>query len=149
MKRFLFCALLILAMALPCLAADQPAKDPFTLTFTEIDQNSDGAIIIAEFVAVFPQGGKELMELADKDKDGKLTKEEFEAWQKKYGDQEPEAFAVRYVVLDKDKNGEVVADEFVAFFGPKGKEAFAKADKNHDGKLSKEEWEAWSKKKCK
>jgi len=151
MKRvFLFALLLVLAVALPCMAgvkADKGAKDQFMVEFSQIDQNADGAIVVTEFVAMFPKGGKELFELADKDKNGKLSQEELKAWQDKYGKQEPEAMAVRYVVIDQDKNGEVTVDEFVAVFGPKAKEVFAKADKNHDGKLSKEEWEAWKSQK--
>ncbi len=150
MKRVLFFfVLLIMMMALPCVAAEtaKGMKDPFVLEFTEIDQNDDGTVVINEFVAVFPNGGKELFALADKDKNGKLSKEELKAWKDKYGRQQPEALAVRHVVIDKDKNGDVVVEEFIAVFGPKGKEVFGKADKNHDGKLSKEEWEAWKSQK--
>lgn len=149
MKRVLFyCLMLALLLALPgaALAKDAKAvKDPFVLEFSQIDENADGSIVVTEFVAVFPQGGKELFALADKDKDGKLTKEEFKAWQDKYGKQEPEALAVRYVVIDQDKDGKVTAEEFVAVFGPKGKEVFKKADKDNNGVLSQDEWEAWKK----
>jgi Ca2+-binding EF-hand superfamily protein len=149
MKRVLFYSLMLaLILALPCVAAakaDKAAKDPFVLEFSQIDQNADGSIVVTEFVAVFPNGGKELFALADKDKDGKLTKQELEAWQKKYGKQEPEAMAVRYTVIDQDKNGNVTAEEFVAVFGPKGKEVFKKADKDNNGVLSQDEWEAWKK----
>jgi Ca2+-binding EF-hand superfamily protein len=147
MKRVLFYLFaLLMLLALPCLAAAKPEKgmkDPFMVSFSQIDQNADGVIVLAEFVAVFPKGGKELFALADKDKNGKLSKEELKAWQDKYGKQEPEAMAVHYVVIDQDNNGEVTVNEFVAVFGPKSKEVFDKADKNHDGKLSKEEWEDW------
>lgn len=149
MKRVLFYGLmLILVLALPCVAAakaDKGMKDPFVLEFSEIDENKDGSVVITEFVAVFPNGGKELFALADKDKDGKLSKEELKAWKDKYGKQEPEALAVRYVVIDQDKNGKVTMEEFVAVFGPRGKEIFKKADKSSDGVLSQDEWEAWKK----
>ena len=147
MKRgLLFVLMLVMMVALPCVAAADSGKglkDPFVVEFSEIDQNDDGSIVLTEFVAVFAKGGKELFALADKDKDGKLSKEELEAWQEKYGKQQPEAFAVRHVVIDQDKNGDVVVAEFIEVFGPKAKEVFDKADQNHDGKLSKEEWEAF------
>lgn len=151
MKRGLwFFLLAVMVLALPWAAAaksDKGMKDPFVLEFAEIDQNDDGSIVINEFVAVFANGGKELFALADKDEDGKLSKEELEAWQKKYGQQQPEAVAVRHVVIDEDKNGDVVVEEFVAVLGPKSKEIFEQADKNQDGKLSEEEWEAWKSQK--
>ena len=103
--------------------------------------------MINEFVAVFAKGGEELFALADKNKDGKLTKEELKAWQDKYGQQQPEAVAVRHVVIDEDKNGDVVVEEFVTVLGPRSKEIFEQADKNQDGKLSEDEWEAWKSQK--
>jgi Ca2+-binding EF-hand superfamily protein len=151
MKRtLLFVLMVILVMALPCVAAaksDKGMKDPFVVEFSAIDQNHDGSIVVTEFVAVFAKGGKELFALADKDKDGKLTKEELQAWKDKYGKQAPEAVAVRHAVIDQDGDGNVVVAEFVEVFGPRGKEIFGKADKNHDGKLSKEEWEAFKNQK--
>jgi Ca2+-binding EF-hand superfamily protein len=147
MKRVLLLVLmLVMVMALPCVAAASScntAKDPFVVEFSEIDQNDDGSIVVTEFVAVFAHGGKELFALADKDKNGKLTEEEMQAWKDKYGKQQPEAVAVRHAVIDQDKDGNVVVAEFIEVFGPRSKEIFGKADKNQDGKLSKEEWEAF------
>ena len=131
--------------ACPALAADKKI-DPFTASFAEIDQDDDGVIMLTEVVAVFPQGGTELHRLLDQNKDGKVTKEEWQAWKKKYADQKPVATAVRYVELDTDADGNVVANEFIAVFGPQSKEIFEKYDKNKDGKLSKEEFEALKKK---
>ena len=149
MKRQFALALMLMAVmtwfACPALAADKKI-DPFSANFAQIDQDADGVVTVTEVVAVFPQGGTELHRLIDKDKDGKVTKEEWQAWKKKYGNQKPMATAVRFVELDTDGDGNIVANEFIAVFGPHSKEIFDKADKNHDGKLSKEEFEGLKKK---
>ena len=150
MKKIFALALILAAVlawsACPALAADKKKVDPFTASFTQIDQDDDGVIMVTEVVALYPQGGAELHRLMDRDKDGKVTKEEWEAWKKKYAGQKPVATAVRYVELDTDADGNVVANEFIAVFGPESKAIFDKADKNKDGKLSKEEFEALKKK---
>lgn len=133
----------LMAALLACPAAAAPKQDTFALTFQQIDQNGDGSIVLTELVALFPKGGKELYRLMDRDRDGKVSEAEWQAWRKKYADQEPAAFAVRHVVLDQDHDGNVTAQEFVAMFGPEAKKAFDKADGNHDGKLSKDEWMSW------
>ena len=149
MRKIFALALVLMAAlawsACPALAAEKKI-DPFTASFAEMDRDSDGVITVTEVVSVFPQGGTELHRLLDQDKDGKVTQKEWEAWRKKYGDQKPMATAVRYVEIDTDADGNVVANEFIAVFGPGSKEIFDKADKNKDGKLSKEEFEALKKK---
>ncbi len=143
-RAWLLPGLLALVMAvLACPAAAGPKTDAFALTFNQIDRNGDGAIVVTEMTAVFKRGGKELYRLMDRDRDGKVTRAEWDAWRKRYGDQEPAAFAVRYTLLDQDQDGNVTAEEFVAVFGPGSRKAFDQADRNHDGRLSPKEWKAW------
>ncbi len=77
---------------------------------------------------------------ADKDGDGTLTKEEAKAMPR---------VAKNFDAIDTDKDGTVSLDEVKAAMKgmkkgmyEKGKAAFEKADKDHDGTLTKEEAQA-------
>ena len=135
----------------------------------KLDKDGDGKVTAQEMMAARPQGGPEgkgapqggpgkggpeMFANADKNKDGKLSKDEVpaEMWE-------------RLSKLDKDSDGAVSKEEMAAMRGkggPDGKgapqggpgkggpEMFARADKNKDGKLSKDEvpaemWERLSK----
>lgn len=52
----------------------------FTTGFMEIDRDGDSAIIRAEVKTHYPLNAERIMQEADKNKDGKLTKAEWQAW---------------------------------------------------------------------
>ena len=54
----------------------------FTTGFVEIDKDGDTMIMRAEIANHYPLNAERIMQEADKNKDGKLTKDEWEAWKK-------------------------------------------------------------------
>ncbi|MEF2229571.1 MAG: calcium-binding protein [Pseudodesulfovibrio sp.] len=56
----------------------------FTTGFMEIDKDGDLTIIRAEITNHYPLNAERIMQEADTDKDGKLTKQEWETWQKNH-----------------------------------------------------------------
>ncbi|WP_419786277.1 calcium-binding protein [Pseudodesulfovibrio sp.] len=56
----------------------------FTSGFMQIDRDGDKAVVTAEITSYYPLNAKRIMEEADTNKDGKLTKEEWETWQKSH-----------------------------------------------------------------
>lgn len=54
----------------------------FTRGFIDIDQNGDKTIIRSEIVHVYPLNAERIMREADVNKDGKLSKTEWENWKK-------------------------------------------------------------------
>jgi len=56
----------------------------FTTGFMEIDKDGDATIVRAEITNYYPLNAERIMQEADTNKDGKLTKQEWEAWQKSH-----------------------------------------------------------------
>lgn len=54
----------------------------FTTGFVEIDKDGDTMIMRAEIANHYPLNAERIMKEADKNKDGKLTKDEWDAWKK-------------------------------------------------------------------
>jgi hypothetical protein len=54
----------------------------FTTGFVQIDKDGDNVVMRAEITNHYPLNAERIMEEADKNKDGKLTKQEWEAWKK-------------------------------------------------------------------
>jgi hypothetical protein len=54
----------------------------FTTGFVDIDKDGDTVIMRAEISNFYPLNAERIMEEADKNKDGKLTKDEWETWKK-------------------------------------------------------------------
>lgn len=52
----------------------------FTKAFVEIDTNGDNAVLRAEIKHFYPLNAERIMREADMNKDGKLTKSEWEKW---------------------------------------------------------------------
>jgi len=123
----------------------------------KLDKDGDGKVTMPELMAGRPEGPKgpgagpgkpdggaarhEFLKKADKNNDGKISKEEVPA----------EAWA-RLSKADTNNDGAVSKEELASHGGPRGSEGpgkgefFAKADKNGDGKITKEEApaDAWA-----
>lgn len=54
----------------------------FTTGFVEIDKDGNDVLVRAEITNHYPLNAERIMKEADADKDGKLTKKEWEAWKK-------------------------------------------------------------------
>ena len=122
MNRVIPCALgALLLVAAAGARAQQPAYDPHK-AFQEADKNHDGAIEMSEFYERIT----DVFFIGDKNKDGKLSKEEYDAVVVTRED---------FVKTDKNGDGYVSESEFIATRVP----LFEQADKNHDGHLSEEE----------
>ncbi|HIU17887.1 MAG TPA: EF-hand domain-containing protein [Candidatus Avidesulfovibrio excrementigallinarum] len=75
MKRLLFMTLFVL-MATPAAASDR---------FAQIDSNADQAIDWPEFEAAMPQIKKKAFDLIDTDKNGRISREEWNAFGMSHG----------------------------------------------------------------
>ena len=121
MIRTISGALAALALFAGTASAQQRAYDP-KQAFKETDTNHDGYIELDEFSARLT----DVFFMGDTNKDGKLSKEEYDA-----------VVVIRedFAAADVDKDGFVSRTEFVHARLP----LFQQADKNDDGKLSIEE----------
>ena len=115
------CALATGVLFTAAASAQQRAYDP-KQAFQETDANHDGSIELDEFSARLT----DVFFMGDTNKDGKLSKEEYDA-----------VVVIRedFSAADHDKNGFVSRNEFIAARLP----LFKQADKNGDGVLSIEE----------
>jgi Ca2+-binding EF-hand superfamily protein len=116
------CLLAALALTATALPAEDGVPDAKKL-FQDLDQNHDGKLAAAEIPEGQSRFFDRLLRIADKDKDGELTQDEFtQAHQEDAGPGLP-------------LNG-------LGGQGPRGgnpDQIFDRLDRNHDGKLAKEE----------
>lgn len=119
--RTISCALAALALCAGTASAQQRAYDP-RQAFKETDTNHDGSVELDEFSARLT----DVFFMGDVNKDGKLSKEEYDA-----------VVVIRedFSAADHDKDGFVSRNEFIATRLP----LFKQADKNGDGVLSEQE----------
>jgi Ca2+-binding EF-hand superfamily protein len=115
------CALGALLLGAASARAQQPAYDPHK-AFMEADKNKDNAIEMSEFY----ERSVDVFFLGDKNKDGKLSKEEYDA---------VVVIQEDYKQVDTDGDGMISESEFITARVP----LFKQADANHDGKLSEQE----------
>lgn len=99
--------------------------------FDRIDADKDGKVTRAEFDAARAARFAAI----DANKDGALEVSELRAWKRTLPSRIRDA---RFKALDADADGKIGADEFVA----QRKEAFARIDANKDGKVDKAEFDA-------
>ena len=121
MIHVISCALAVLFLFSASASAQQPGYDPHQ-AFKEADKNHDGYIEMDEFY----ERNVDLFFIGDRNKDGTLNREEYEA-----------IVVVREDFTKVDQNGDGVLSEaeFISMRVP----LFQQADKNHDGKLSEPE----------
>lgn len=121
MNRVIPCALGALLLVAASARAQAPAYDPHK-AFMEADKNKDNSIEMSEFY----ERSVDVFFMGDKNKDGKLSREEYDA-----------VVVIRedYSQVDKNGDGMISESEFISARVP----LFQQADTNHDGKLSEEE----------
>ena len=134
---------LSLGLFLPVALAEDPPKAPpppdlGDLTFHAMDKNGDGRVSEDEHAAA----SKTMFETMDTNKDGKVTAEEMTAAQPKVTGHKASAgdmdSADKIKAIDADGDGVLSAKEHAG-----GSRAmFAKMDRNHDGKLTRGEFNA-------
>jgi Ca2+-binding EF-hand superfamily protein len=105
--------------------------------FKSMDTDKDGTISKAEWDALFNK--------IDTNHDGKLDKTEMEAyhkamWEQRRAEMKAE-FEAKFKAADKNNDGALTRDEFKAAF-PRMANRFDEFDTNHDGKVTMSEMEA-------
>lgn len=126
MRKILIASLAVAGLGLVTSGAmARPGKGPGPGLF-QMDADGDGAISAAEMDA----HNADLMANADTDRDGLLTREEFDAYRRKKRDEFREK-----TNPDKNRDGVVSLAEHLAA----AEERFARLDTNGDGVLSEDE----------
>jgi hypothetical protein len=139
------------ALAVALAAAPAPAQVPPPVkplakplaapSFTELDANRDGRVSLDEVLAYATQKSAAVKPFriadVDLDGDGKLTQEEL----RKAGITGFEGMGtISARDLDISGDGYVTRQELDEFFARKHREAFARADADHDGSLRQSEF---------
>ena len=125
-------SLLLAAGLIGLTAAAAPANAHRGLRhFDRADADKDGKVTRAEFDAARAARFAGI----DANKDGALEVSELRAWRRTWPSRLRDA---RFKALDADSDGKIGADEFVA----QRKEAFARIDANKDGRVDKAEFDA-------
>lgn len=136
--------LLVTLKRMPAVKAAAVARNavPFRLYFLRLDSNRDQMLTKEELLVDYPSAdaakqGSEVFGLLDGNHDGKLSLEEFNKRSSK----------VQYLQMDLDANGSLSVDEFIsgAMRGASEEQAapiFATLDRNSDGRLTFEEFQA-------
>jgi Ca2+-binding EF-hand superfamily protein len=132
-----FTALSLLAVPALALAhgGDHGGRGNYDSLVKHVDKNGDGKLEVSEL----PPKMAEKFAAADTNRDGVITREEFEA-RKEALKKEHEA------AMDTNHDGTVSTEERAAARTAREKEHFAKLDKNGDGQLAQSEVpaEMWS-----
>lgn len=140
-----FWILALTLIATPALAGENPNKpDPaqsaefkarFDQAFKTVDSNGDGKISKEEAEQKAPPLAANFTTI-DTDKDGSLSKKEILDAQQKMNEAVKQAnknFSLRLAQADKDKNGKLSKEEAKAL--PPISQHFDEIDSNHDGQL--------------
>ena len=106
--------------------------------FEDCDTNKDGFLSKEEFQVFRPRSAEHFTAI-DKDGNGLVSHEELKAWRDARRAERGRRF---FEECDKNKDGALSKEEFLAC-KPKGAEKFAKMDKDGNGMVSQEEFTAW------
>ena len=111
---------------------------PHKPKFEDCDTNKDGFLSKEEFQIFRPRNAEHFAAI-DKDGNGLVSREELKAWRDARRAERGSRF---FEECDKNKDGGLSKEEFLAC-RPKGAEKFAKMDKDGNGMISQEEFSAW------
>jgi len=135
-------------------SSDRRQREALEAAFKKADKNGDGYLSADEYYRILKDHGVDcsydeimtIMQIADKDHDGKISKEEFTGEKPKAKDMDPESKAeLAFNVFDKNHDGYVTKSEMLKVSKNLTKEqvdaVFQRNDNNHDGKLTLEEFQ--------
>jgi len=139
-------------------SSDRRQREALEAAFRRADANGDGYISADEYYTILKDHGVEctheeilqIMQIADKDHDGKISKEEFigEAGASPTSSKKMDAEAkaeIAFKAFDKNHDGFVTKSEMMKVSKKLTKEqvdaVFQRNDNNHDGKLNLEEFQ--------
>lgn len=147
MKKFAWIIALIAGAGMAIAEDAAPKKDGPPgggrrpgMMFEEMDANKDGKVTKDEFQGVQDKRIDEQFGRLDKNGDGSIGKDELPPAPP--ADSPRARFMPDLSKMDKDADGKITKEEFSAGSKELAKERFAKMDKDSDGAISKEEMEA-------
>ncbi|MGH8617161.1 MAG: EF-hand domain-containing protein [Burkholderiales bacterium] len=140
MRRVWLPAAAVLAVAPLCAQpltppAGDPAGQRLDRQFRQADRDGDGALSKQEARLHAPDVLRKFDRM-DTDRDGKVSREEFERAYQTRARRELD----RFRMLDTDHDGFLSRQEF-AKEAPQGQSAFSALDRNKDGRISQEEYQ--------
>jgi len=142
-------------------SSDRRQREALEAAFKKADVNGDGFLSADEYYRILKDHGVEcsydeimhLMQIADKDHDGKISREEFvgpEKPPKAKGMGTDEKAELAFNVFDKNHDGYITKNEMLKASKNLTKEqvnaVFQRNDGNHDGKLTLEEFQEFMQK---
>lgn len=137
-------------------SSDRRQREALEAAFKKADVNGDGFLSADEYYRILKDHGVDcsyeeimhIMQIADKDHDGKISKEEFIGTEKpqKAKDLGPDAKAeLAFNAFDKNHDGYITKSEMLKVSKNLTKQqvdaVFKRNDGNHDGKLTLEEFQ--------
>lgn len=136
-------------------SSDRRQREALEAAFKKADKNGDGFLSADEYYRILKDHGvdcsydeiRNIMQIADKDHDGKISKEEFCGEDpSKPKNLEPEAKAeLAFNVFDRNHDGYITKNEMLKASKNLTKAqvdaVFQRNDNNHDGKLTLEEFQ--------
>lgn len=120
----------------------KPDRPPLRVLLKEADTDKDGKTTYAEILKVAPDFPRKAFDRHDANKDGALTPSELPERPAGSGKGDKTGGRERIREADKDKDGKVTRDEFKATFPNAEAGRFEKLDHNKDGVLTESDAEA-------
>jgi calcium-binding protein CML len=132
---------------------DRRQREALEAAFKKADINGDGFLSADEYCRILTDHGidctheeiLQIMQVADKDHDGKISREEFVGEAPKRKDSSEAKAELAFNVFDKNHDGYITKGEMLKVSKNLTKEqvdaVFKRNDGNHDGKLTLEEFQ--------
>ncbi|WP_338669143.1 hypothetical protein [Pseudodesulfovibrio methanolicus] len=81
---------LFFALAFALLLCQPVAATNYYVNFNSLDADADGWVSKGEFLVAFPDGDTSVFDQADTNKNGSVSREEWEAYKQAHGSKNPE-----------------------------------------------------------